>query len=216
MTVYRHRIIGHGVNAELWNTTLHTESSTGLGDASTAMYDFLDAIGTGPLAARWSTGVAIESFVTDQLDDDTGDNVNQNGVAGLGWAGTAVDKPHSPRDCVVISLKTALPTRRGHGRMFWPAPTVASTDANGKLTNAAAVEFADEFGAALTTLAATTRPVVYHRAVKAPLTIPRTIPRPILVTPTWTVITSLGVGDRLGTQTRRNNQTANTYSPHAV
>ena len=211
MTVFRHRIIGRGVNSEQWVTTLHTESSSGLGDAAGALYSFINSIMTGALAARWSTGVHVDSFSTDQLDDDTGENVAQSGGSGV-WAGTATDKPQSPRACVVVSLRTALPTRRGHGRMYWPAPTVASTDANGKLTTAAAGEFASEFSAALTGLSLTTAVVVYHRAVKAPLTVPRTIPRPILTAPSWTLVNGVAVGDKLGTQARRTNQTTNTYT----
>jgi hypothetical protein len=210
MTVYRHRLSGIGVNGELWVTTLHTESASSISDAGDAVGTFVTSIWTGALAARWSTGVSLASVTTDELDPDTGKNVAQYGVEWI-YAGTATDKPMSPRDCLLVSLDTALPTRRGHGRMFWPAFTAASIDTDGSLTSAAATAAGVAFGTALTTLSATQQVVVYHRAVFAPLTIPPTIPRPVLVTPSTTAVNRLRIGDRQATQKRRTNKTPNTY-----
>jgi hypothetical protein len=218
MTVFRNRILGTGVGGETWVTTLHTESSTGLGDVGSAFNTFASDIGSGALAALWSTNFHIVQTVTDQLDDVTGRNVAQ--LAGsVTLAGTAVDKPQSPRACVVVSLKTTTPTRGGHGRMFWPAPTAASIDALGKLTDAASTAFSTAFGAALTDLAFTTVPVIYHRPTIARTTYnKRTGVATVHAASAATTIpiTRVAVNSKLGTQRRRTDQTPSVYTQATV
>jgi hypothetical protein len=213
MTIFRGTLIALGTGGEALSSTLHLSSSGSLASVNTAWNAFCTGIFTGALAARWSTAVSLEETVTDQLDPTTGKNVAQLRQANI-HAGTATDKPQSPRDCVVVSLRTATPTRAGRGRMFWPAPTVASTDGAGKLTDAARTAFSTAFAAALGTLGATATPVVYHRPTVFRTTYNRktgvgTDHAASVATAIPIIVVS--IGNKLGTMRSRDNQTSNSY-----
>jgi len=207
MTVFRHRILGNGAGDELWVTTLHTEGAGALADVHTAFNAFAVAIWTGAMAAKWNTNTGMIGTVTDALDAVTGHNVAQ-ATSGDAHFGTATDSPGSPRACIVVGLQTALPTRAGRGRMFWPGPTAASVDDAGKITSGTQSAIVTAFDAALTTLAGVSTPVIYHRKNAAELLLGEL--------PSTTDINGIRVGKTLGTQRRRTNKTTNIYASAAL
>lgn len=198
MTFWRHRINGVGAGGELWVTTLHSRSTGTLADAHAAFNTFAVTLFTGAFAARWNTNTGMTGTVTDQLDPTTGRNVAQ-ARTDVTHLGTATDAPQSPRACAVIGLKTATPTRAGRGRMFLPAPTAASITAAGVMSDAARAALITAVSVPMVTLAATVIPVILHRAT-------------LLATD----VTSIQVGNELGTQRRRTNKTVNVYGTAAV
>jgi hypothetical protein len=197
MTFFRHRLIGHGVGGEEWVTSLHSSSTGTLADAHAAWNTFCVGMFTGELAARYSTLVGMSTTVTDALDATTGKNTAQIRTDAA-HAGTATDGVQSSRACLLVALRTALPTRKGRGRMFWPAPTAASIDTDGAVKSAALTAIAADFGTQLTTLAGAVTPIIFHR------------PKPLLfIDGTGTPVIAVAINGQLATQRRRNNKTVN-------
>jgi hypothetical protein len=218
MTIFLHRIIGLGSGGEQWVTTLHTSSVGGLAAAAAAWNAFGHSIFVSALAALWDPNVTSSEYVTDQLDPITGKSVGQSRHSNVN-NGTSVGVPLSPRDCVVVSLRTDRPGPGGRGRMYWPAPTSLSIDDTGKLTSDARDAFSGLFGAHLTTLAGSTVPVVYHRPTVERTTYDRrtgvATDHPASLA-TAIPITNVLVGYNLGSQRRRTNKTTQVYESVAI
>lgn len=192
MTLYRGRITGPGSAGDIWVTTLHMSSGSDLSAVSTAFNTFVGGFGTD-ITPMWSTETQISEVIVDQLDASGRHNVAQTRnsvtIKGTG-SGNALD----PRTAVVIGLRTAIPTRAGRGRMYWPAPDDSHLTTTGLLASADADTLADGMAGELSTLAGTATPVIFHRALG-----------------TFTAITSVTVGQVLGTQRRRTNKVAANY-----
>ncbi|HSR54336.1 MAG TPA: hypothetical protein VLV83_26210, partial [Acidobacteriota bacterium] len=95
-----------------------------------------------------------------------------------------------PFQCaVVVSLRTALATRAGRGRMYTPGVAVDQQD-GGRLVTAAQTTIADSAKAMMDALnGAGLAPVIYHKAAG-----------------NFDGVTSLDVGDVIDTQRRRRNK----------
>lgn len=201
MTIYRHRFSGLGSSQELWVATLHTESSVSLATAHAAAHAFAVGVFGTDLHARYSTIQAFESTVTDALDPVTGRNTVQ-ARSDQEIFGTATDQVQSARNCLVVSLQTGTATRHGRGRMFLPGLTAASQSGEGGILGSARDSIAAALGARMTTLAATSQPVIYQRPIGIP-------PKPFTA---WTAghtipVTRLSISSQWGTQRRRTNKT---------
>jgi hypothetical protein len=146
----------------------------------------------------WAPTTGTNQIVTDQLDPLTWKNAAQATSAFL-RAGVSTGKAPSPRACLVIGFRTALPTRAGRGRMFLPSPSADHYAATGKFIDADMSTIADEFATAVTTMRGVITPVIAHRSSR-----------------TWTPINRVTVGDIPGTQRRRTNKDVQTYASTGV
>lgn len=198
MTVFRHRVTGPGAAGDIWVSTMHSSSANTLASVHTAWTTFINTFCSGTMNAMWNTHVSATETITDQLDPITGKNVAQ-ALSGISQVGTGTGGSVSPRVCMVIGLRTALPTRAGRGRMYWVSPDDSHYATTGKFVDADATTINTAFATALTTFKATSTPVIYHRTSH-----------------TFDVVTTTTIGDVPGTQRRRTNKVAQTYASHAV
>lgn len=198
MPVFRHRVTGPGSAGDIWVSTLHSNSAGSLAAVHTAWTTLINTFITGTMGALWNTHQSATETITDQLDPVTGKNVAQASSA-ISLVGTGSGGSVSPRTCMVIGLRTALPTRAGRGRMYWPSPDDGHFQTSGVYASADVTTVANGFATALTTFKATATPVVFHRK-----------------TLTFDTITNTSVGVIPGTQRRRTNKVAQSYATHTV
>jgi hypothetical protein len=179
-------------------STLHSAGIASLVDAHEAWRQFIiDSIG-GTLKTMWTPATSCRDIITDQLDEFTWKNVAQ--LADLQTeTGTSVGKAVSPRDCLVVGLRTPLPTRAGRGRMFLPSPSADHYTAEGEFITGELNTLCDEFAAALATMRGIVQPVIAHRATR-----------------TTTPITRVTIGNIAGIQRRRTNKVTQIYSHQGV
>lgn len=192
MTVYRSRIFGPGPAGDVWNTTLHTSSSQDLATVHTAVGTFIGAVFTeiGPM---WSTEQQITGYTTDALDPNTGKNTAQQSSA-LTMKGSGSGNALDQRACITFSLRTALPTRAGRGRMYWPGLDDTHLTTTGLWSSTDCQSLATAAASALGTLAGTAQPVIYHRDSR-----------------TFTAITQVEISQIVNTQRRRTNKVLPNY-----
>jgi hypothetical protein len=194
MTLFRHRVSGPGSAGDVWVTTLHTTGVASLNTAHGAWATFVaNAIG-GTLAPMWAPTTTATQLVTDELDDITWKNRAQT-VSAINIVGTSAGGAVSPDNCMVVGLRTDLPTRAGRGRMFLPSPSASHYQASGRFVEADCAAIANEWATAIAILQNTLQPVIAHRSSK-----------------TTTPITRVTVGDIAGQQRRRSNKATQTYA----
>lgn len=206
MTFYRHLMSGPNPGGDIWNASVHSQSSQTL---SAVHSQFVTAITTfwgAATEAIFPAGERVTGLSTTQLDDNTGKN-RARAESAVSFIGTGAGNAISPRVSIVISLVTALPTRAGRGRLFLPAPTLAQMDANGALLPAAQTTLSTNFAAFVTAMHSIAPIQVYHAQFQVGG------PNPI---PSGTEVTSVKVGSILGTQRRRTNKQVNAYVSHTV
>ena len=178
--------------------TLHSSSANSLASVHTAWTTFITSFFSATFNALMSTSQSVNATVTDQLDPVSGKNVAQTS-SGITEVGTGGGATPSPRNCMVISLTSALPTRAGRGRMYLPSPDSSHYAADGSFLTAAQTAVSTSFASHMTTLKATTTPVIYHRATK-----------------TSDNIVSIKVGIIVGTQRRRTNRDSQSYAQNNI
>jgi hypothetical protein len=198
VTIFLHKASGPGTAGDVWNVTLHTSGAANLATAHSAWQTFFTAIFTNALQALWPNETSCTGLATVTLDAVTGKQTSAT-ASGVALAGVGTGATLSARDCIVLSKRTALPTKAGRGRMYLPAPDATHLTATGLLTGTDAAAIANAIGTAMTTLKATSQPVVYHHATK-----------------TVDNITYVAVGQILGSQTRRTNRVFNAYSTKTI
>jgi hypothetical protein len=142
--------------------------------------------------------VTITELATDSLDPLTGRNTAQVKSA-VALAGTGTGATLPPRDCVVVGLRTALPTKSGRGRMFWPCVDAGHLTPTGLLVGTDATTLSNAFGNAMTTLKVTAQPVVWHQKTR-----------------NFDTVLYITVGTVLGTQRRRTNRVFNSYATKTI
>lgn len=193
MAIFRHTVKGVTAGGELWVSTMHTQGANTLGDTQAAWQAFVQHVFTGAFQSLWTAGTKITGTVSDQLNPNTGRNGEQQSDELL-LAGSANGSASSPRDCVVVSLRTNQATRSGRGRMYWPAPAGASLGTDGSLTPATTGALVTAFQTGLATLQGVALPIIFHRA-----------------TVTGTGVSSVAISSQIGTQRRRTNKTPVRY-----
>jgi hypothetical protein len=198
VTTFRHRVTGPGSAGDIWVTTMHSSSANTLASVHTAWTTFVNSFLSGTLNAMWNTHMSATETITDQLDPVTGKNVAQS-ISSISQTGTGVGGSVSPRNCIVIGLRTTLPTRAGRGRMYWPSPDDSHYLTTGLFVSADVTTIDTGFATALTTFKATSQPVVYHRATK-----------------TFDSVVNSATSNVPGTQRRRTNKVTPTYATHSV
>lgn len=198
MTIYKSTVAGTFLAGDVWNTTFHMTSVNNLATVHAAATTFVNNFCTGTMNAMWPTDVSVTSITTNQLDPLTGKQVAQTSSA-LAQTGTGAGGKPSPRDCLLLSLRTALPQKSGRGRMFWPSPDTSHYTNTGRLVQADMTTIANAVGPLLTTLAATAPVVIFHRKVLG-----------------FDIVVQVKVPDMAQTQRRRTNKDPLVYAAHVV
>lgn len=198
MTYYRHVMSGPNPGGDIWNAGVHSNSAQSITAVHGQFVTSITSFWAAAVEALFPAGERVTQLQTNQLDPVTGKNVAQANTT-VSFVGTGAGSAMPPRVCTVISLRTALPTKSGRGRLYLPAPIASACDANGQLTAANATLLATNFAAFVTGMTTIAPIVVYHQATKS-----------------GTVVTSVAVGTVLGTQRRRTNKIVSSYSSHAV
>lgn len=198
MAVFLHKMSGPGTAGDVWICTMHSSGAGSLATVHTAWSTFVQSIVTGSLGAVWTPAVSITSLSTVQLDPITGKQTAATS-SGVALVGTASGTQPSPRDSIVLSKRTVVPTKAGRGRMYLPGPAGASIGTNGLLIGSVATTIANSIGNALTIFKSTSQPVIFHKTTK-----------------TVDNITYVAVGTVLGTQTRRTNRVFNAYATKTI
>jgi len=138
--VWRFGVIDFAVNV------LHF--TTGAGDPLTQA--MVDAMGADIEAAfvsssfddQYSTESELDRIVVRDLRTDGNGPVSFQ----LDHSGTIAENPCPAQTCVVTTLRTTNGTRRGRGRIYWPAPASNKTTASGGVAPAlsdAATDFTE-------------------------------------------------------------------------
>lgn len=198
MPTFRHRVTGPGAAGDIWVVTLHSNSANTLAAVHTAWDTFVNTFVGTTLKTYWTPDTSTSTVQTDQLDPVTGKNVAQS-VSARVIVGTGAGGAVSPRTSLCMSLRTALPTKAGRGRQYWPSPDDSHFTATGLYVTADVATITNAYGPALTTFKATAQPVIYHRSTKT----------------FDSIIEALG-NNVPATQRRRTNKVPVTYSSHAV
>lgn len=198
MTIYQHTLKGTFAAGDQWNVTMHSSSANALAGVHTAWTTACSNFITGTLQAMWPTDVSTTGTVTNQLSPVNGKNVAQ-ATSALALTGTGAGGKPSPRDCVLTGLRTALPTKSGRGRMYWPSVDDSHYTATGRLVQADMQTIATGWAAALTALAGTTTPIIFHKKILG-----------------FDVIVAVSVPDLAAMQKRRTNKDTVTYMTHSV
>lgn len=206
MTFYRHLMSGPNPGGDIWNASVHSNSSQSLASVHSQFVTSITTFWGAAVEAIFPSGERVTGLSTTQLDPTTGKNVAR-AESVVSFVGTGAGNAPPPRVSIVISLVTALPTRSGRGRLYLPAPALAQMDANGALLGAAQTLLSTNFAAFVTAMHAIAPIVVYHGITVIGG------PNPV---PSGTEVTSVKVGSVLGTQRRRTNKQTNNYVSHVV
>lgn len=210
MPIYRHRVSGPGSAGDVWTSTMHSFGAGSLSTTHAAWTSFVTNFITSVMAPLWPNEVGATSTITDQLDANGLHNVGQLSSS-ISGAGTGTGATLSPRSCLVIGLRSAVPTKAGRGRMFWPATDALSLLGTGNLNSTVAAAISTGFSTRLATFKLTSQPVILHRGHDA--NVPPGSP---LVASTYDNVVTVTVGVVLGSQRRRTNRVANSYASTSV
>src|SRR5215813_6947029 len=164
MTIYQHTLKGTFTAGDVWNVTLHTSSANALAAVHTAWTTACSNFITGTMGPMWPSDVSATGTITNQLSPVNGKNVAQ-AVSSLALTGSGAGGKPSPRDAVLTSLRTAMPTKAGRGRMYWPSVDASHYTATGRLVQADMQTIATGWASALTALAGTATPIIFHKKV---------------------------------------------------
>ena len=202
MPIYRHVVLGPQAAGDQWTSGLHSDQDdANISNAHDAWIAAIEALfDPDALASILPASTAVREVITYALDSATGraTGVRRASVS-LNGAVAAAAQP-SPRDCIVAGLRTAVPGAGGRGRMYLPAPTLASLTATGLISDAARATAAGAVSLGLNALiAGGMRPGLFK--VGAGAVVP---------------FVSATVGQVLGTQRRRTNKIPNAYATATI
>lgn len=194
MAIFRSVVQGPGPAGDYWSSTLHSTSETTIGTVHSAFSALITSFVGGTLAAMWPTVTEVSAITTTQIDPTSGRNITQES-SGLPIPGTGTGAALPQRVAVVVGMRTTLPTRAGRGRMYFPAPDITHLDDDGLLETTDAQSLATAMASALAVANTTVSWGLFHRGEG-----------------NMTPITSVTVGQVLGTQRRRTNKVPDVYS----
>jgi len=132
VAIFRLKTFGHQQAGTAWSFTMHTTGATGesatiapiLADAVTLLWQGPPTPGSS-LQQLYNTGAGVDGVRVDELDS-AGKNV-ATAQTNLTLAGTSSEESLPPQIAMVVSERTATPTRGGRGRIFLPAPIVTES-----------------------------------------------------------------------------------------
>jgi hypothetical protein len=196
MAIYIHITFGTFVTGDTWQTTMHSSSANAIGPVQAAWNTAVNNFLTGTVQAMWPTDVSATGTKTYSLDPITGKFTAVSSSA-LAITGTGAGKPLDPRAAILTSFRTALPQKKGRGRMYWPMLDSGHVTANGRVVVADRDTFNTGWYNALATFNGTATPVIYHHSTK-----------------TFDAITDIKTSDLIATQRRRTNKDVPAYADH--
>lgn len=195
MTFYRHRVIGPGSAGDVWVSTMHSDSTVGIDAVHNAWQALWINFWTDTYKALVTPQVQITQLVTDQLDPLTGANVAQKTTA-VNYVGTGAGTTVSPRNCLLLSFITTLPTRRGRGRMYLPSPDSSHYANTGSFVTGLGLAVAEGWQSQIDSqFGADPAQTIYHRD-----------------THTGTPVIGVKVGNVPATMRSRTNKVQNAYA----
>lgn len=194
MAIYIHITFGTFVTGDTWQTTMHSSSANAIGPVHTAWNTAVNNFLTGTVQALWPTDQTCTGTKTYSLDPLTG-KYTAVASSALAITGTGAGKPQSPRDCILTSFRTALPQKKGRGRMYWPMLDSGHVTTAGRIVTADRDAFNTGWKNALDTFNGTSTPVVYHKS-----------------THTFDAITEVRTSDLIQTQRRRTDKDVAAYA----
>lgn len=192
---------GDVFNHSLWCTGSDASTINDAVTASAAAATALTTTASG-MQARYSSTTIWAGTVVEEVDPTTGDS-EATGSASFSHAGTnGASTPMPGQVALVVTLRTAVVTRRGRGRFFLPAMQADSVTSTGRLnaTAIAAVTISlNAFFAALQGFAVPMNPVVYSPTAR-----------------NFNDVTSYDFGDVFDTQRRRRNKLVESRTGAAI
>lgn len=194
MPLYEHAFSGATAEGETFTYTWWANSIRALADAQTAAVAWNLALWNGASAGNGlkdhvTAGVTMQSVKTITVDQATGLQSTRADTAQV-IPGVAAGSAMPGDVSLVVSLRTALATRRGRGRFYLPQPAASQVLATGRVLTDFITDLISSLTAAWTAYnTGVDRPVVYSRTG-------RTIQN----------ITSFNIGDLYDTQRRRQNK----------
>lgn len=193
MAIYIHITFGTFVTGDTWQTSMHSSSANAIGPVQTAWNTAVNNFLSGTVQAMWPTDVECTGTKTYSLDPVTG-KYTALAANSLAITGTGAGKPLDPRACILTSFRTALPQKKGRGRMYWPMLDSGHITANGRVVPADQATFNAGWKTALDTFNGTATPVIYHKK-----------------TLTFDAINGVWTSDVVATQRRRTNKDVPAY-----
>ena len=202
MTVYRCTAIGLTPQGETWVTGLWLEKTGGtISGAAAAWHTAFDLMWAGAASPAdsilqfISVDASCTETVVNSVDGSFRHNVEQVRTS-ESLAGTSMSENLPPQTSAVISLRTALPTRRGRGRMYLPPMTTDAEITAGVIdaTSTDRMSLAAK-GMLESLITSTYIPVIAHRDLAS-----------------TTNITACDVSNIFGTQRRRRDKLVATRS----
>lgn len=168
MALYQHRFGGHTAAGENWMFTWWADSSRSSGDAQAAAIQWATDLWAGATAGNGledhlPTTVGLDTVTTVQVTTATGVQITRQDNA-LSLDGVSASNTLPSDVSVVVSLRTATPTRAGRGRFYLPPGIVADVTSTGRVL----ADFITDLTASLTAAwtgynSASDTPVVYSR-----------------------------------------------------
>ena len=169
MALYQHRFFGHTAGGENWMFTWWADSARSLASAQAAAVTWINTLMSGATAGNgledhMATTVGVDGVTTVEITSLTGHQVSREDTAvsrdGLSASGTL------PNDvALVVSLRTATPTRAGRGRFFLPPMVLTDVAADGRVATDAITDLIASLTSAWTGYnSASDSPVVYSRS----------------------------------------------------
>lgn len=168
MALYQHRFFGHTAAGENWMFTWWADSARSSGDAQSAAVDWAGVLWDGATAGNgledhMANEVGLDGVTTVQVDTATGTQITRLDNA-LSRDGVSTSNTLPSDVAVVVSLRTATPTRSGRGRFYLPPVTVADVDTDGRILADLVTDLSASLTAAWTGYnSASDTPVVYSR-----------------------------------------------------
>lgn len=187
MGIIKVTVQGH-TPGETFTTGMYVDNPGG--DASGAAAAFVTAFTTfwNAVKAFVPTTIGVDAIDAVEVDPLTFRN-GAGATTGVALVGTDAADPLPPQTALVVSLKTAIRTRAGRGRMYLPPFGTDQIDA-GRVPAATVTAVKNAAAALVNDLQATGyTPVIYHRGPH-----------------TTDVINQVIVGDVYDTQRRRRNK----------
>jgi hypothetical protein len=168
--------------------------------------DFIGAVWpatAGGLKGWWEATTVLASLQSRTINPATGRVISTAGL-NLGRPGTGSGFPLPPEVAVVTSLRTALAGASYRGRMYLPAPRVASNNSTGRLDATAQNDIVVAMAAGMSAVNAsttygTTDVVIYSRLLN-----------------TTEVVVQVDVGNVFDAQRRRRNSLAESRATLSV
>lgn len=200
MTLFKGTVGGHQDAGDQWTSAVHFEGALTLAAAATAWETHLQ-VAIDALAVYWATTTHVDGGSMYTLDGTTG---RATGVLfiDVGTDGTAAGAQLPPRDAIVVGTRTALPGPGGRGRMFWPAPATDSLTDTGLVATIVKNDFSAFIATLLGAMATDgLTPVLVGPVIGGLITTP---------------IIGTSVAQVLGSQRRRTNKIAPSYSRTAI